>query len=523
MNKAEFEKKFLETIKEKMPLLPKSESALRNYFHFIDDHKIYEYKSYEELLGVVKSMRVQADASAYLSREKASGIFSYITYLMMLRPSPNPKTFIHELTHALSSTRQTTFDCSVYKKQTAPSICKSVYFKYHDYTNPSSELNENEEAAVVRWFKRNSYLFADAKTSRPVRNSYATGFIKIAAEYSEFINLRKIDKFTKTNLDSTKLFHNQIGNSYFYCRYLQNYEDEYKGLTEGTTELITSLSTTYSSIDGYVPVYRYLPEVMVCAQLYAIFGESLFEGYFKNSISPLAKKLDLDEEKFSKILKRISAIPNATSDKEYEQSMKIVNEIQVDIIKLFERKMLRELAKYKDDFQSPLDMRNAIISAFFDYSKVLHFGIFFEELVNPNFNDVWEQLDRSIKNCVEFGNKLLARRQKPLMNKINTKTLGVFKNENFYHYGYLSKNTEEITLSNRLAQFEFDYTGPDDKRRENDSKRLFGSEQVPGEIMFAINNGADQTALYLHALGEDVDEELLKTDFERESEQNNKE
>ena len=225
MNKAEFEKKFLETIKEKMQLLPKSESALRNYFHFIDDHKIYEYKSYEDLLEVIKNIRVQADASAYLSREKASGIFSYITYLMMLRPSPNPRVLIHELTHALSSTRQTTFDCSVYKKQTAPSICKSVYFKYHDYTNPSSELNENEEAAVVRWLKRNSYLFADAKTSRPVRNSYATGFIKIAAEYSEFINLRKIDKFTKTNLDSTKLSQNQIGNSYFYCRYSQNEEE----------------------------------------------------------------------------------------------------------------------------------------------------------------------------------------------------------------------------------------------------------------------------------------------------------
>lgn len=516
MNKAEFEKKFLETIKEKMPLLPKSESALRNYFHFIDDHKIYEYKSYEELLEVVKSMRVQADASAYLSREKASGIFSYITYLMMLRPSPNPKTFIHELTHALSSTRQTTFDCSVYKKQTAPSICKSVYLKYHDYTNPSSELNENEEAAVVRWLKRNSYLFADAKTSRPVRNSYATGFIKIAAEYSEFINLRKIDKFTKTNLDSTKLFHNQIGNSYFYCRYLQNYEGEYKGLTEGTTELITSLSTTYSSLDGYAPVYGgYSSQVMVCAQLYAILGESLFEGYFKNSISPLAKKLDLDEEKFSKILKRISAIPNAASDKEYEQKMKIANEIQVENIKLFERKMLRELAKFKDDFNSPLDMRNAILSSFFDYSKLLHFGIILEELVNPNFKDVWIQLEKSMNNCIAFGNKLLARRQKPLMNKINSKTLEVFKNENFYHYGYLSKNTEEITLSNRLAQFEFDYTGPDVKRRENDSKRLLGSEQSPGEAMFLINNGADQTALYCYAMGEDVDEELLKTDAER--------
>lgn len=514
MNRAEFEKKFLDTIKEKMPLLPKSESALRNYFHFIDDHKIYEYKSYDQLLEVVKNIRVQADASPYLDRNKSSGIFSFVTYLMMLKPSPNPRVFIHELTHALSSARQTTFDCSVYKKQTAPLMCNNVYLKYHDYTNPSSELNKNEEAAVVRWYKRNSYLFADAKTSRPVRNIYACGFSKTATEYSEFINLRKINKVVKTASDSTKLYQGQIEDSYFYFKHSQN--DGYEGLTEGTTELITFLSTTYSSLDGYAPVYGgYSSQVMVCAQLYAILGESLFEGYFKNSISPLAKKLDLDEEKFSKILKRISAIPNAASDKEYEQKMKIANEIQVENIKLFERKMLRELAKFKDDFNSPLDMRNAILSSFFDYSKLLHFGIILEELVNPNFKDVWIQLEKSMNNCITFGNKLLARRQKPLMNKINSKALEVLKNENFYHYGYLSKNTKEITLSNRLAQFEFDYTGPDIKRRENDSKRLLGSEQSPGEAMFLINNGADQTALYCYAMGEDVDEELLKTDAER--------
>lgn len=357
-------------------------------------------------------------------------------------------------------------------------------------------------------------MFADAKTSRPVRNIYACGFSKTATEYSEFINLRKINKVVKTASDSTKLYQGQIEDSYFYFKHSQN--DGYEGLTEGTTELITFLSTTYSSMDGYAPVYGgYSSQVMVCAQLYAIFGESLFEGYFKNSISPLAKKLDLDEEKFSKILKRISAIPNAASNKEYEQKMKIANEIQVENIKLFERKMLRELAKFKDDFNSPLDMRSAILSSFFDYSKLLHFGIILEELVNPNFNDVWIQLEKSMNNCITFGNKLLARRQKSLMNKINSKVLEVLKNENFYHYGYLSKNTEEITLSNRLAQFEFDYTGPDVKRRENDSKKLLGSEQFPGEAMFLINNGADQTALYCYAMGEDVDEELIKTDAER--------
>ena len=523
MNKTEFEKKFLATLKQKTTISKNCENQLRNYLRFIDDHKIYEYKSYEQLLSALQHLTIQPNANDYLARSKAVGMFCSSTRMLMLRTKNSAADFIHELTHALSSHRQTVHNCENFKKQTAPAIYDSVYLQHRDFANATEGLTQQEENALVRWYKRNSYLFADTRTSIPTRIEIFSGFRKFWQEFSEYVTPRKLDEKVKNHRDMKKFELGQLGKN-FYFDQAASPNDGFVGVSEGTTELISRMVLSYACPDGLVDMYgSYSSQTMLVAQLYAILGESLFEGYFTNTISPLATKLGLNEEKLAYTLKKISNITKASKPEHCEQNMLVVNEVQIDLIKLFERKMLRELAKYKDDFQSPLDMRNAIISAFFDYSKVLHFGIFFEELVNPNFNDVWEQLDRSIKNCVEFGNKLLARRQKPLMNKINPKTLGVFKNENFYHYGYLSKNTEEITLSNRLAQFEFDYTGPDDKRRENDSKRLFGSEQVPGEIMFEINNGADQTALYLHALGEDVDEELLKTDYERESEQNNKE
>ena len=51
MNKTEFEKKFLATLKQKTTISKNCENQLRNYLRFIDDHKIYEYKSYEQLLS----------------------------------------------------------------------------------------------------------------------------------------------------------------------------------------------------------------------------------------------------------------------------------------------------------------------------------------------------------------------------------------------------------------------------------------------------------------------------------------
>lgn len=523
MNKTEFEKKFLATLKQKTTISKDCENQLRNYLRFIDNHKIYEYKSYEQLLSALQHLTIQPNANDYLAQSKAVGMFCSSTRLLMLGTKNSAADFIHELTHALSSHRQTVHNCENFKKQTAPAIYDSIYLQHRDFANATEDWTQQEENALVRWYKRNSYLFADTRTSIPTRIEVYSGFRKFWQEFSEYVTPRKLDEKVKNHRDMKKFELGQLGKNFYFDQAISP-NDGFVGVSEGTTELISRMVLSYACPDGLVDMYgSYSSQTMLVAQLYATFGESLFEGYFTNTISPLAKKLDLNEEKLADTLKKISNITKASKPEHCEQNMLVVNEVQIDLIKLFERKMLRELAKYKDDFQSPLDMRNAIISAFFDYSKVLHFGIVLEELVNPNFNDVWEQLDRSIKNCVEFGNKLLARRQKPLMNKINPKTLGVFKNQNYLHYDYVGKNMGEITLSNRLAQFDFNFEGPSDECRASATKKQLKTTQVPGEIMFAINNGADQTALYLYALGEDVDEELLKTDFERESEQNNKE
>ena len=516
MNKTEFEKKFIETIKEKLPLRACCEYALRDYLRFIDDHKIYEYKTYDQLLAIARAIRIQGDATVYLDQKKSRGMFSSSTYLLMLKPNPNPSTLVHELTHALSSKRRISFDCDTFKKETAPEMTTSVYLRHHDFSKTSTGINEKEKSAIIRWYERNSYLFADTKTSRPNKLFFSTGFDNYWQEFSEFVSTRKIDSSVKTNHDMKKYFYGQIGDN-FYFEFKNSKSRNFNGISEGVTELIAKMIISYSCQDRLAPTYGgYVSQAMIAAQLYAIFGEQLFEGYFTNEISPMAKKLDLNEDKLAEIMEKVSAISQSIDHQCCEQNMQIVNEIQVDIIKLFERKMLRELAKFKNDFNSPLDMRNAIVSSFFDYSKFLHFGTAVEELVNPNFGDVWIQLEKSLNNCIAFGNKLLARRQKSLMNKISPKTMNVFKNQNYLHYDYVGKDMREITLANRLALFDFEYAGPDEKRKEYDANKIWKIDQIPGEVMFLINNGADQTALYCYAMGEDVDEELLKTDAERE-------
>jgi len=355
-------------------------------------------------------------------------------------------------------------------------------------------------------------LFADTKILRPNKLNYFSGFNNTCDEFSEFVNTRKIDSNIRTSYDMEKFFNGQLGNN-FYFEYDSSQYGDFLGITEGVTELIARMIISYSCPDGLAPTYCYSAQTMIAAQLYAIFGEQLFEGYFTNEISPLAKKLDLNEDNLAQIMQKVSTIGISKNAQSCEQNMQIVNEIQVEVIKLFERKMLRELAKYKNDFNSQLDMENAIMSSFFDYSKVLHFGLVLEEIVNPNYNDVWKQFEQSINNCITFGNKLLARRQKHLMHKMSHENMIVFKNQNYYHYDYVGKDMKEITLANRLAQFEFDYTGPSEERKESD--KIWKNNPIPGKSMFLINNGVDQTALYCHSMGEDVDEDLLKTDEER--------
>ncbi len=516
MNKVEFEKRFMEIAKQKFGARSSWENALRDMLKFFDDHKIYEYKSHERLLQCLRDINFDPNATQYLDDVVANGAFSTHSNQLFLKKKHHqrqndPQTFIHELTHALSFDRKTFFDCQEFKKGTTPIISEGMYACAED-DEDREDFSDDEMIEIYRWLRTHNNIFPDAKTSRPVRAEILCGFYGGEIEYSEFLTSRKIQKNLKTVQDYKRFSNKRIGDMCFSCR--QTKFSKLCGLNEGTTELISKLIGCQSAPDHTIMLTSYASQVMICAQLYAVFGEALFEGFWTHSLTPMSKKMDIKEDLLEDIVSPISKIKQSSNDKERETKMQLVDDIQINVIKLFERKMLRELVKYKDDFSSPSAMKHAIISSFFDYSKVLFFGLYMEEIVNPNYDGVWKQFEKSLANCMNFGNKLLARRKMSAMRPLSSKNLDAMKNQNYFSYDYISKDLEEISLSNRIAPFELDYVGPSDERREKDSMKNFRTDCFPGEHSYELNNGVDQTALYCAALGEKVDEKLLQLDGE---------
>lgn len=511
MDKAEFEERFLNNAKKKFAARASWENALRDTLKFVDKHKIYEYVPYEKLLHSLGKICFTPNAEEYLDEVQAVGMFTMDSYQIFLKQEyfnrqKKPSIFIHELLHALSYDRKEYFDCQAFKKQTAPEIPFARL-------SLDDELEEEEVDLVTKWLERNGNLLADAKTSRPLRVVSEYGFVRYEEEYSELINQRKVMKATKTPRDYIWLENGMLRNKPFLLKRIKTIP--LGGLTEGATELFTEMISSMSSQENMQLVNSYEANVMLSAQLYAIFGESFFEGYWTHSLLPMCKRLDLDENKFKDIVEPMSRLVNSKDEGEIILKMMLLDDIQVDLIKLFERKMLRELAKYRNDFNSPQDMRNAILSAYFDYSKLLHFGIYDEEILNPNFDDVWKQIDSSIKNCFAFGNKLLAKRKKCQMKPYDSGFLSALKNQNFFTYGYISKDLSEITLSDRLAAFEYDYVKLSLDRRINDAKTR-GNDMPLGQCAFMLNKGVDQDTVIAYYNGEDVDLEQSKNNLAKD-------
>ena len=516
MNKIEFEKKFMEIAKQKFDMRSNWENALRNMLKFFDDHKIYEYKPYENLLHSLRSITFVPNATKYLEDIVANGAFLTYSNQLFLKKKHyqrqnDSQTFIHELTHALSFERKIFFDCQKFKKETTPLISEGMYLCAEDHGD-SEKFSDDEMAEIFRWLQTHDDIFPDAQTSRPVRVELSCGFRGTEIEYNEFLTSRKIHKNLKTVRDYLRFSNQRIGDMCFNCR--QTKFSKLQGLNEGTTELISKLIGCQSAPDNTILLTAYASQVMICAQIYAIFGETLFEGFWTHSLAPMSKKMDVKEDFLENIFAPISDLKQSSNDKDRETKMQLVDDIQINVIKLFERKMLRELVKYKDYFSSSSAMRHAIISSFFDYSKLLFFGLYMEEVLNPNYDAVWKQLEKSLANCMNFGNKLLARRKMNAMRPLSSKNLEAMKNQNYFSYGYISKDLKEISCSNRIAPFEYNYVGPSDERREKDAMKIFKTDSFPGECSYALNNGIDQTALYCHALGEEIDEKLLQMDGE---------
>lgn len=508
MDKLEFEKRFMKIAKDKFDTRASWDNALRDLLKFIDDHKIYEYKSYEMLLSSLQSTRLNPNATNYLNGVGAKGMFALDTSQIFLikkhhERQNNPRIFIHELLHALSFERKEFFDCQIFKKQTTPEIPMSIFG-----TPINGEVDEEDLVKVYEWWEKNGNLLADAKKSIPLRVESKYGFVCIEEEFSELINARKIREKTRSTADYERLEKGKLGKTQFAS--ITTKDSFLLGLTEGATELFATMVTSKSSPEKMRLTCSYNSNTMLCAQLYAIFGEKFFEGFWTHSLSPMCKKLDLDENKFSDIVKLISRIDCSQKDDETILNMMFTSDVQIEFIKLFERKMLRELAKYRDDFHTPQDVRNAILSSFFDYSKLLHFGVHYEELLNPNIKDVWQQVESSIENCLAFGNKLLAKRGKSPMRAYDKNFLTAMKKQNYFTYDYISNNLREITLSDRLRTFKFNYVKPSLGRQETDALKEFHEEVPLGQLAHLLSRGVDQDLLRRYCDGEDIDINLLQ-------------
>lgn len=508
MDKLEFEKRFMKIAKDKFGTRASWDNALRDLLKFIDDHKIYEYKSYEMLLSSLQSTRLNPNATNYLNGVGAKGMFALDTSQIFLiqkhhERQNNPRVFIHELLHALSFERKEFFDCKIFKKQTTPEIPMNIFG-----TLVGGEVDEEDLVKVYEWWEKNGKLLADAKTSRPLRVESKYGFVCIEEEFSELINARKIREKTRSTADYERLENGKLGGTNFSI--MTTNENLLLGLTEGATELFATMAASYSSPEKMRLTCSYNSNTMLCAQLYAIFGEKFFEGFWTHSLSPMCKMLDLDENKFSNIVELFSRIECSQDDSKTTLSMMFVDDIQIEFIKLFERKVLRELARYKDDFHSSQDVRNAILSSFFDYSKLLHFGVHYEEILNPDIKDVWQQVESSINTCLSFGNKLLARRGKSPMRPFDRKFLTSMKMQNYYTYNYISNSLNEITLSDRLRAFKFNYVKPSIERRENDALKEFRDDIPLGQFAHLLSRGVDQDLLRRYCDGEDIDVNLLQ-------------
>lgn len=504
MNKVEFEQKFLQILTNKINIRGNWINAIKDLLHFIDEHKIYEYKSYESILFTLKDLKIFTNAQNYLEDQGAGGIYERNLKTIMLKEKHYKRqnyaeTFIHELVHALSSEIKVDYKNECYPKLKSSKLFPEIPINEKDLEDETDadEIVNLYQERLYEWIQNNSGLFLDAKPVRPTKFVHYLGFMKDEIEFENFITPRKLRSEIK-NIDQYIEMneYNKIGENYVNFQTIEH--GDLIGIVEGVTEFIAQQVKSRSSDQKYSFVAKYTSQTMLASQLYLIFGENLYKDFFVHGLKNMSDYLQIDCSRLQSILTKISKIDSyASLDIEREKNMEILGNVQIDLLHLFERKILRELAKYKDYFDSPQSMRMAIVSAFFDYSKNLYFGIYKEELVNPGIDKVWEEFEKSLKNCENFGNKLLQRRQMPSMSKLRDNIITSAKNQNYLTYGYISPNLKEITLKDRIAiNGKIKYDIVDEKRRKKEIKKLYDSDLLPGQLSYNIANGEDQVELY---------------------------
>lgn len=571
MEKNEFEQKFLEKLKQKTwsksPRNNDLQENLKNYLKFIDEHKIYEYVPYENILKKIDDTEFKEDEHGILRLSNALAFYDQELERVVFSSKKNGKhnrnfssTVIHELTHALSAQVNKTFDREIFEKgyttqvfsQLPIDIYKKLFYpeefefsldefedifegeledifedeeiqsedfvtdEFDEAKTPLGggrrdkflellDLSEEDEQKVQQHRLKHPFFIA---ALNPVGFDFDTGLSHATIEYNKSVSSKKMRQFYSSMYDYLKYALLE-----FVPQSLCDFDkfgtsNNMTAANEGITDFIASLIDAKSNLEGLTDVSwnGYDNLIMLTAQLHCVFGENMFEAYFSNSTRPMSKKLDLNDKDFFDFLESFSEITQNEEEDEDEETQvdkkdnsidfslqHKINDKQIYIAKLLERKILRELAKNSDKFTSPKYMHFAIESAFIDFSKHLIFGKYLPS-TDFDWERVYDQMEKSLQNCIDFGNKLLKRQNLPNMPKMSHDIRQQFIEETYANYYYVGKNSKEITLTNRLVPYERENLAPTQKSLySNRWKNIkFNRKRIrPGEIFYNVANGAD--------------------------------
>lgn len=535
MDKKEFEQKFLEKMKEKCWSSAKRNNHLHQnmkcYLDFIDEHKIYNYVPYESLLSKLDKLHFEEDKNGILAEDGSLAFFDMeLDWIVYSSSAPERKddplhffnTIVHELTHALSFCSTTRFDPMSFQKETVTRVISQLPLSiYNKYLNPATSqdqydelfFDDEEEESIHSEFQelcideKDEKILQESKISRPyliakqlpVAIDICSGLSRGTIECNNRMSIEKMRKLlpdSQTYFDFH--FRDNIPQSLSEFDSISFSDGDMNAVNEGITHFI-AMNVDAKSKGGVAETYNsgYCPLVMLTAQLYCIFGEKVFESYFSHTTFPMAKALDLNKEKFDQFLLSFNDILNFLMCGQFGfVPQHMINDAEIETTKLLERKMLRELAKHNQDFSSPSCMRFAIESAFVDFSKHLYFG-YDMTAFDKDWCRIYDQMEKSMQNCFNFGNKLLARRGLPKMQPPSKDIRKKFVDSTHENYLYVGNNTSEITLSDRLVPFERENFAPTEKTIYKDLKsreKFYGRTLKNGDVFLSLANGADLDA-----------------------------
>lgn len=522
MTRKEFEDKFIKILNDKVVLRTNWKNALKHFLAFFDDHKLYNYKSYEQILSSLKNLQFYVDEKNNILGRKCPGtramyvgeIHAIVFGKDYLKKQTNPSTFMHELFHALCMTvvehvKESELEQKKYRTKTGFTIPAFPYFE-KDFKDKDA-YHKAYVNNIKQWVINNHGLMEDAKTIKTSTTNFYSGFTSERMSYSRYINRRIL----RENIKNTDDLKNSILHSTFKDIELLRFGDDNKmlGIEEGVTQLMTCLICSRFSRGNIYATSSYNLQVALANQLYSIFGESLFEGYWTSKIDPMAKHQGLKKDVVKNLLADISALDDVVEELTDADSLVIIEkqmdaygDCQKKIVGLFNRKMYREIVKNVDNFLSVEDVRQAIFSSYLDFCGKLYFGYGIEEVLSSKTNEIWCSIEEGMKNCEKLANALLRRSGKDKMRPFSNQEYDTLKIKNYYQYSYISKDDGEIRLDNRLIPEQHKMYKVSLERKGKDSQRYLGFPCDVGSSSYLIATGSDQVELLCKAL--DGEEEL---------------